>query len=248
MRIMGKIFNFIASIYFSLVLMLYGALLVFVGTLEQTSLGIDVVQAKFFESYFCTTSIGIPMIGGFTIGILLFLNLSFSLIKYAKLNFRGIAFIVAHLSLLMLILSGFIQYKFRESATLVLHQGQDTHFLQKFKKNSNFVEDTIDLGFSVKLIKFEAQTWDSSNIHKEFSSLVELNDKGNKAQYLISMNKPLSYAGWTFYQNSYQNEGQTSIIGAVKTPLKQLPWVSVMLTFFAMSALYVQKLISKKGK
>ncbi len=244
---MGKIFNFIASIRFSVVLMLYGALLIFVGTLEQQSLGIDVVQARFFESYFCMTSVGIPMIGGFTIGILLFLNLSFSLIKYAKFNFRGLAFVVAHLSLLMLILAGFIQYEFRQSATLVLHQGQDTHYLSKFKKNTNFIEETIDLGFSVKLIKFEAQKWDSSNIHKEFSSLVEVNDNGNKAQYLISMNKPLSYAGWTFYQNSYQNEGSTSIIGAVKTPFKQLPWISVMLTFFAMCALYIQKLISNRN-
>ncbi|MFI3291027.1 MAG: cytochrome c biogenesis protein ResB [Opitutales bacterium] len=244
---MGKIFNFIASIRFSIVLMLYGALLIFVGTLEQQSLGIDVVQAKFFESYFCMTSVGIPMIGGFTIGILLFLNLSFSLIKYARFSFRGLSFIVAHLSLLMLILAGFIQYEFRQSATLVLHQGQDTHYLSKFKKNTNFIEESIDLGFSVKLIKFEAQKWDSSNIHKEFSSLVEVNDKGNKAQYLISMNKPLSYAGWTFYQNSYQNDGHTSIIGAVKTPFKQLPWISVMMTFFAMCALYIQKLISKRN-
>lgn len=243
-----KIFNFIASIRFSVALMLYGALLVFVGTLEQQSLGIDVVQAKFFESFFCMTSVGIPMVGGFFVGIFLALNLTFSLIKYAKFSLRGISFVVAHCSLLLLILAGFMQYYFREAATLVLYEGQDTHQLSVFKKNSNFIERSISLDFSVKLIKFEAQKWDSSNIHKEFSSLIEINNKGQKEQYLISMNKPLNYAGWTFYQNSYQDNGRVSIIGAVKNPFKELPWISVMLTFFAMSVLYIQKLVAKKRK
>ena len=250
---MGKLFDYIASIRLSIALMIYSAVLVFIGTLEQTKMGIEAVQEMYFESFFClwqvpSTPIKLPLVGGFTIGLILFLNLSFSLIKFARFNLRGIAFIVAHLSLLLLIVSGFMQYYLREQATLVLREEVPTNFLAKYAPKSNFIEEEIDLPFSVKLIKFDAQKWQSSNIHKEFSSHIEITNGNEKTEHLISMNKPLNYGGWTFYQNSYQDEGRISIIGAVKNPLKELPWIAVILVFCAMATLYVQKLISKKAK
>ncbi len=248
---MKKTFNFLASIKLSIVLMLYGAVLVFVGTLEQTSIGIEAVQAKYFESWGFLAYDKVPMLGGFIVGLLLFVNLLCSLIKYAKFSVRGVAFVVAHSSLLMLVLAGFMQYFLREQATLILATNETKSSLAVYEKGSSFPKESIDIDFSVRLIEFKAQTWDSSNIHKEFSSLVEIDKDGQKAQYLISMNKPLTFGGWTFYQNSYNKDGMgrtMTILGAVKNPFKELPWISVMLVFFSMSVLYIQKLVSKKGK
>ncbi len=64
----------------------------------------------------------------------------------------------------------------------------------------------------------------------------------------LCMNKPLSYGGWTFYQNSFDDNGRISVIGAVKNPIKMLPWISVMLVFFGMLAKYLEKMFLRKDK
>ncbi|ASD64028.1 cytochrome c biogenesis protein ResB [Bdellovibrio bacteriovorus] len=61
----------------------------------------------------------------------------------------------------------------------------------------------IDLGFNLKLKKFEVARYQGTMRAAAYESLVEVPDFG---EYLISMNEPLKYKGLTIYQASFQEE------------------------------------------
>lgn len=65
----------------------------------------------------------------------------------------------------------------------------------------------IDLGFPVKLEKFEINHYQGTMKAMEYSSRVSL---PGLTDYIISMNEPLKHNGFTFYQSSFQNDPNTN--------------------------------------
>lgn len=61
----------------------------------------------------------------------------------------------------------------------------------------------VDIGFKVKLHKFEVSRYQGTMRAAAYQSLVDV-DSGN--QHLISMNEPLKHKGLTIYQASFQEE------------------------------------------
>ena len=43
---------------------------------------------------------------------------------------------------------------------------------------------------------------------------------GESTETVIRMNAPVSFGGWIFYQSSYANGGRTSVITAVRNPVR----------------------------
>jgi len=227
------------------VLMLYALVLVFLATLDQVNIGIQAAQAKYFESFFCIfpSSDGwfkIPLLGGAFIGVLAVINLCFSIYQHSRTNIRGFGFAMVHASLLMLILSGFLQYFWRTSATLVLYEGKanDVLFLEK---------STLKLPYQVKLVKFTREDWEGSSIAKGFSSELIFIADDKEVAHTVSMNNPIRFGSWTFYQMSYGEGGKQSTLSAVKNPAKILPWISIGLVFVGMIIMYGQKLSKKSS-
>jgi hypothetical protein len=65
----------------------------------------------------------------------------------------------------------------------------------------------IDLGFPLRLEKFEINHYQGTMKAMEYSSRVQVPDFSG---YIISMNEPLKYKGFTFYQSSFQNDPNTN--------------------------------------
>ena len=63
------------------------------------------------------------------------------------------------------------------------------------------------LPFEVKLIKFEKQMYPGTDKPRRFQSEVILQDGKLQWHSLISMNSPLRYKGYTFYQSSFIDAG-----------------------------------------
>ena len=61
----------------------------------------------------------------------------------------------------------------------------------------------IDVGFPVKLKKFEVDRYQGTMRAMAYKSVVEVPELG---EHLISMNEPLKYKGLTVYQASFQEE------------------------------------------
>ena len=55
--------------------------------------------------------------------------------------------------------------------------------------------------------------------------LIDLERNENR-EVLISMNDPLRYRGFTFYQSGFDNNDKTSILQVVKNPAMLLPYIA----------------------
>jgi hypothetical protein len=87
------------------------------------------------------------------------------------------------------------------------------------------------LPYTVTLKKFSHDKYAGSDIPRNFSSLVTLDNPttGEKRDVLIYMNQPLRYDGKAFYQASFGKGDTLSILQVVENPGWLLPYVSCTL-------------------
>jgi hypothetical protein len=80
--------------------------------------------------------------------------------------------------------------------------------------------------FSIKLLDFTHERYAGTEIPKDFSSRIILDDRdaGEGREVLIYMNNPLRHGGYTFYQASFDNADTTSILQVVKNPAWLMPY------------------------
>jgi ResB-like family len=85
--------------------------------------------------------------------------------------------------------------------------------------------------FSITLERFSHDRYPGTDIPKNFSSRVRLQDPERRVdrEVLIYMNNPLRYGGLTFYQAGFENDDRTSILTVVRNPSWLVPYVSCVL-------------------
>nr|MBA3544760.1 cytochrome c biogenesis protein ResB [Chthoniobacterales bacterium] len=85
--------------------------------------------------------------------------------------------------------------------------------------------------FALTLQHFAHDRYAGTDIPKNFSSRVRLLDfeRGENREVLISMNDPLRYRGFTFYQAGFDNNDKTTILQVVKNPAMLLPYIACAL-------------------
>ena len=238
--------KFFASPYLTVFLMFYCVFLIFIATIAQLEIGVAKASSVYFESFFAITEIqGVPffIIGGASVGVLAVVNIFFSLFKYVRFGVVGIGNSIIHCSLVLLILSGGLQYFMRVEGRVSIREGESTKNLFVRK---NAVEHVQQLPFSIKLLNFTKENWEGSDIPKSFSSKVVFVRGNSNTECLIEMNSPASFEGWTFYQTSYADNGKVSVLTAVKNPARMLPWLAVIATFAGMTGVFVARILGRK--
>ena len=82
--------------------------------------------------------------------------------------------------------------------------------------------------FALTLLHFAHDRYAGTDIPKNFSSRVRLIDfeRNENREVLISMNDPLRYRGYTFYQSGFDNNDKTSILQVVKNPAMLMPYIA----------------------
>ncbi len=82
--------------------------------------------------------------------------------------------------------------------------------------------------FALTLLDFAHDRYAGTDIPKNFSSRVRLVDleRNENREALISMNDPLRYRGYTFYQSGFDNNDHTTILQVVKNPAMLLPYIA----------------------
>src|ERR1017187_3122077 len=85
--------------------------------------------------------------------------------------------------------------------------------------------------FSLHLMEFHHDKYPGTDIPKNFSSRVRLQnlDNGENREVLIYMNNPLRYQGETFYQASYDPDDGGSILQVVHNPSWLTPYLSCVM-------------------
>lgn len=89
----------------------------------------------------------------------------------------------------------------------------------------------VYLPYSLTLKDFTHDVYPGTEIPKNFSSLVHLNNpsRGESRDVLIYMNQPLRYDGKAFYQASFGKGDTLSILQVVSNPGWLLPYISCVL-------------------
>jgi hypothetical protein len=99
--------------------------------------------------------------------------------------------------------------------------------------------------FAVTLKKFRHDIYKGTEIPKNFSSLVRLENKatGESRDALIYMNHPLRYAGNTFYQASFAENDTVSIFQVVRNPAWLTPYVGCLLVALGLAIQFATHLV-----
>ena len=126
--------------------------------------------------------------------------------------------------------------------------GQNS-YARFFKKDKMYVltyrNQTRPLGFNLQLIHFKVTNYQGGNKAKSYESLVKMEDG---SQALISMNEPLKYRGWTFYQSSFiepekKGEAYVSVLSVNRDPGRFLKYIgSALIVLGVMLLFYRRKL------
>lgn len=99
--------------------------------------------------------------------------------------------------------------------------------------------------FSLHLKHFAHDIYPGTDIPKNFSSLLRLQDSetGEDRDVLIYMNHPLRYRGLTFYQASFGKGDKLSILQVVKNPVWVTPYVACGLVCLGLAGQFLGHLV-----
>jgi hypothetical protein len=90
------------------------------------------------------------------------------------------------------------------------------------------------LPLTIELLDFRAQFHPGTQTARSFESTVKITHDGSSREVVISMNKPLRYRDYTFYQASYAIDSfgrEYSTFAVVKNFGRVLPYIASLLTF-----------------
>ncbi len=87
------------------------------------------------------------------------------------------------------------------------------------------------LPFSITLVDFEKQVYPGTDTAREYQSHVLITDGDLQWESVISMNAPLRYKGYTFFQSSFFEtpSGEVSVLAAVWNVGRAFPYISGLL-------------------
>lgn len=125
------------------------------------------------------------------------------------------------------------------------HQGRPVFLCLRNKR--------FPLPVSLTLQDFQVTFYPNSDIPRSFSSRVTLQSPGGELQrdVVISMNKPLRYRDYTFFQSSYfvdEAGDEYTVLSVVKNRGRLLPYISSLWIFTGLLIQFLRKLLASKKR
>ncbi len=138
-----------------------------------------------------------------------------------------------------------------------LTAGEEMHtlWLSKFRPTSLtvagvpyelvFGHKTLPLGFEVRLDRFRIGHYPGTRRPRSFESTITIIDsrRGGEQTRVVSMNHPVEYGGWTFYQSSYQERPRVAtILSVANDPGQPIVFAGYVLLTVGMLWVLVQRI------
>ncbi len=104
--------------------------------------------------------------------------------------------------------------------------------------------------YNVTLLAFHHDLYPGTEIPKNYSSKIHLNDPatGEDRDILIYMNNPLRYRGETFYQAGFEPGDQGTILQVVRNPASVTPYLACSLVALGLITQFLMHLIGSARK
>ena len=143
--------DFFVSLQLTVALLVFGMLLVFAATLDQTNLGIWGIQQKWFRTFVVwqdVRGIALPVFpGGYFIGGLLLLNLLAAHIARFTFTWRKAGIFLTHLGLILLLVGELLSGLWQEDFHLRLNEGDTKNYAESYRVNEVALTDLTDAQF-----------------------------------------------------------------------------------------------------
>ncbi|MBL9213107.1 MAG: cytochrome c biogenesis protein ResB [Opitutaceae bacterium] len=143
--------DFFVSLRLTVVLLVFGMILVFAATIDQVHLGIWAIQEKWFRSLIVLQEVrGVPVPifpGGYLIGGLLLINLVAAHIYRFKFTWKKAGIHLTHIGLILLLIGELFTGLWQEDFSMRLVQGQPKNYSESFHDNELAIIDTTDPKF-----------------------------------------------------------------------------------------------------
>jgi hypothetical protein len=108
-----------------------------------------------------------------------------------------------------------------------------------------------ELPLTIELKDFRAQFHPGTQTPKSFESTVKITHGGSSREVVISMNNPLRYREYTFYQASYAIDpagNEYSTFAVVKNAGRLLPYIASLLTFGGLALHFLMMAFASRTK
>ena len=143
--------DFFVSLRLTVVLLVFGMILVFAATIDQVHLGIWAIQEKWFRSLIVLQEVrGVPVPifpGGYMIGGLLLINLIAAHVYRFKLTWKKFGIHLTHVGLILLLIGELFTGLWQEDFSMRLVQGEPKNYSESFHDNELAIIDTTDPKF-----------------------------------------------------------------------------------------------------
>ena len=143
--------DFFVSLQLTVALLVFGMLLVFAATLDQTNLGIWGIQQKWFRTFIVwqdVRGLSLPVFpGGYFIGGLLLINLLATHIERFKFTWGKAGIFLTHVGLILLLIGELLSGLWQEDFYLRLNERETRNYAESFRDNELVVTDTTDEKF-----------------------------------------------------------------------------------------------------
>ncbi len=147
-----------ASLRLTVILIILSIILIYAGTWAQIDTGIWQVQKHYFHALFCWIPFqtffprpkpgqfkipgGFPMLGGYTLGLLLLINLLAAHFVRFKLSWKRTGIILIHLGLILLLVGEGITSAFQIESQMSINIGESAGFSQDIRTAELAIVDT----------------------------------------------------------------------------------------------------------
>jgi cytochrome c-type biogenesis protein CcsB len=174
---------------------------------------VAIIAATFIEAYSGTPAARRLVYNAFWFELvlgLLAVNIVGSLFVHKSFQWRKITVPLFHLSFVLIMIGAFFTRHTGVEGMVHIREGETTNVVQMENKTN------MTLPFELTLRDFELKRYPGSNSPSSYSSYVMVSDPSKQKQfdYHIYMNHILKYRGWRFFQSSYDEDEQGTVLSA----------------------------------
>ncbi len=238
---MKPLIHRLGSIKIGVVLLVVILLAMAAGTIVESARGSEAAaRAVYYAAWFRS------LLGLFAANVL------FSIIDLWPWGRQRIGFVLTHGSMLLILLGALVTDRLKQEGRLALWESEQSATVEASPApGSNGSPGAFTLPFSVRLDSFEIDTYPGTRRPAMFRSRVTVSDPkiGRTFPAVIEMNHELSYAGYRFFQSSYQKtaQGEQSVLLVSRDPGQPIVFTGYLLLMTGMGTVLATRVVQRRA-
>jgi hypothetical protein len=163
-------------------------------------------------------------------------------------NRHHAGFVLAHVGIVLLLAGSLYSLRAGLDGQVALYEGETSDRLSLYAGDGSDTPQMV-MPFEVTLLRFRSEKYPGSNMAATYESRVRIDDpERGVSEHLISMNNPLHYRGYIFFQASYvEGVPMMSIFSVARSPGLPLVYLgTALLTLGVIWMFYVKPYLARR--